>query len=95
MSQFKVGDLVTLIKDEIMPHGLTSDYGKVGRLVRKTMATTCVRKIYCEHWVIDGFKYVYPDKAIRKIEPPDTYDGNQAGSWDLIPWTPARTKTEV
>jgi hypothetical protein len=90
--RFKVGDLVTLVEGEIVSKGKRADYGKIGRLVRKTMAVTCVKKIMCEHWVIDGFKFLYTEKSLRKIDPPEEYDGNQVGSWDLIPWQPKKER---
>jgi hypothetical protein len=29
---------------------------------------------------------------LRKKAPPADYDGNQAGSWDLIPWQPSKVR---
>lgn len=29
---------------------------------------------------------------LRLKRPPSTYDGNNAGSWDLLPWNPYRVK---
>lgn len=95
MSKFQEGDLVEVIE----PSRLS-----IPDLLGERATVLCVAATYCEldispdqvrHRDPKGFfvrgshgGLLFHQRALRKIDDDD--DGRQAGSWDEVPWRPAR-----
>jgi hypothetical protein len=90
---FKVGDVCEVVKTAHMPK---DQYRYIGTEVTITgglgsgtsqLGEPCYL-IECA----DGMKAGALPEALRLKRPPSTYDGNQAGDWDLCPWQPSQVK---
>lgn len=46
---------------------------------------------YCS-MVSDGQRFWGQARYFRLKRPPQTYDGDQAGDWDLMPWRPSKER---
>lgn len=88
---FKVGDLVELIDNGKLESSERHLIGSVVTVI-SVRPCGCGCSLYtCEVTpdISDGRGVA--SSALRRI-PPSTYDGNQAGEWDLCPFNPYKQK---
>lgn len=92
MSAFKVGDVCEVLWTHYEKYSYR--IGCVGKVVDISTAA-------CADGTFVGYRLDTDDmppnkrwheEQLRKIDPPSTYDGNQAGDWSLIPWQPKRER---
>jgi hypothetical protein len=92
MGDFKVGDVCEIIDSPLHGYG---DKPYVGREVVISgpleFRTRLMREAHRISGLGNGFEYAIPE-VLRLKRPPSEYDGNKAGDWDLIPWSPNKAK---